>query len=78
MADKRSYKEVLASLETHIIYINNHLGNIDKHLEKQNTSIADHGKSIAKNSTWITAIRWVIGLIMVGAITWFTHLQGVW
>ncbi len=79
MTDKRSYKEILSSVETHFIYINNHLNNIDKHLERQNNSITEHGKSITKNSTWISAIKYMVYMLIVafiGAIT--TNRIGLW
>jgi len=47
----RRYTEVVASLETHIIYIGNHLKNIDSHLEKQNSSIDKHGNRLTALET---------------------------
>jgi len=78
MSDKRSYKDILASVETHFIYINNHLDNIDKHLERQNNSLTEHERSIAKNSTWIMAFRWIIGLLVVAIGACITGYLGVW
>ena len=57
MAEKRKYTEVLASIETHIQYISNHLANIDSHLEKQNTRLGNHDILITRNST---NIKWLI------------------
>lgn len=68
MREKRTYKEILASVETHIIHINNHLGNIDGHLETQNRRLSGHDKAIAKNTTWNLAYRWVVGVIITGLI----------
>ncbi len=79
MTDKRSYKDILASVETHFIYINNHLDNIDKHLERQNNSITEHGKLITGNSTWIKALRltvYIIIIVSIGAVT--TNRIGLW
>jgi len=79
MADKRSYKEVLASVETSLIYMNNHLGNIDSHLERQNNSLTEHGKSIAKNTTWISALKYAVYVIVIALIgTVTTGIIGVW
>lgn len=61
MADKRSYREIQASVETHLIYINNHLGNIDGHLEKINTINLAQEVKIAKNKTSIAWIKWIVG-----------------
>ncbi len=47
----RRYTEVVASLETHIVYISNHLKNIDSHMEKQNTSIDKHGNRLTALET---------------------------
>jgi len=47
----RRYTEVVASLETHIVYINNHLKNIDSHMEKQNSSIDKHGNRLTALET---------------------------
>jgi len=44
--ESRSYKEVLASLETHIEHMRNHLGNIDAHLGRINDKIYDQEKRI--------------------------------
>ena len=49
MADKRSYKETLASVETHFIYINNHLGNIDQHLNAINNTNLEQEVKIIRN-----------------------------
>lgn len=64
MAEGRTYKEVVASLETHIIYINNHLSNIDGHLEKLNTRTHDNEIQIAVNKTGISRIYKIGGGIL--------------
>ena len=65
MSDKerRSYKEIVASFETHIIYINNHLQNIDTHLERLNMTVND-------NKTRSKINKWAIG----GIVTWLTAI----
>ena len=82
MTEKRSYKTILASVETHFIYINNHLSNLDKHLEKINTTNLQQEVKIARNKDRINLILRIGGgllsLITAGAIAWVTHLQGVW
>ena len=49
--DKRGYTAVLASVETHIVYISNHLQNIDTHLERQNSNIEKHGNRLTALET---------------------------
>lgn len=84
MAEKRPYKEILASVETHIIYVNNHLQNIDSHLERINNRLTDHDKAIANNTARISMIIKVggglIGLItiLLGAGAIILKLFGVY
>ena len=47
----RRYTEVVASLETHIVYISTHLQNIDAHLERQNSNIDKHGNRLTSLET---------------------------
>ena len=54
MPDKRKYTETLASIETHFIYINNHLSNIDHHLEKINTTNLAQEVKIQRNKDRIS------------------------
>jgi len=56
MADKRSYTEILASVETHIVYVNNHLRNIDSHLEKINTTNLEQEVKIIRNKDRISLL----------------------
>jgi len=53
----RTPEEILASVETHIIYINNHLQSIDSHLERLNNSEDKQNVAITKNKT---NIGWVV------------------
>ena len=81
MADKRPYKEILASLETHFIYINNHLQNIDSHMEKINSTNLEQEVKIAKNKDRIS-LGYKIGggilsIIGAGGIAGIIHLLGV-
>lgn len=69
MAEKRTYKEVVASLETHIIYINNHLGNIDKHLNKLNERIGNSEVQTAVSKASISRIWKIGGGIFLGLLT---------
>jgi len=82
MSDSRSYKEILASVETALSYINNHLSNIDGHLEKINTTNLNQEVKIARNKDRIGLILKIGGSSLVvligGAVAWFIKLQGVW
>ena len=82
MADKRNYKDILASVETHFIYINNHLANIDSHLEKINTTNLEQEVKIAKNKDRIgLGYKLGGGLLTVlggGTIAGILHLFGVY
>ena len=77
MADKRTYTNVLieiegrlSSIETITQYQENHLGNIDKHLNKLNERTGDCEVSVAKNKTRIGLIYWVGGVLFSsGSIT---------
>ncbi len=83
MVEKRSYKEVLASLETHIIYINNHCKNVDSHLAKLNDTVADSKLEIARlkvNKLSTTSLYKIGGgllTIIGGAVTLVLKLTGV-
>jgi len=81
MADKRPYKEILASVETHFIYINNHLGNIDGHLEKINTTNLNQEVKIARNKDRISLIVKIGGVLLTllgGSLAFILHLLGVY
>ena len=49
MPENRTYKEVLAGVETSLTFINNHLGNIDQHLNKLNDRTTHNEIDIATN-----------------------------
>ena len=51
MAEKKSYTAVLSSLETHITYIKEDLGEIKEHLGKINNHLDDHSKRITITET---------------------------
>ena len=54
MADKRTYKEIVASIETSIGYIDNHLRNIDAHLNRLNERTGDCELLSARNKDRIS------------------------
>ena len=66
--DRRSYKQLVGIVETSLTYMNNHLGNIDSHLERLNNSIGKHGEALATNKTSIVWLWRIIGLFTVGLI----------
>ena len=51
---------------------------LEKHQAEANGYIRENMKLSTKNATWVIAFRWIIGALVLGAITWLTHLQGVW
>ena len=74
MSDKRTVKEILASVETSIQYIDNHLQNIDQHLNRLNerttkaeADCATNGEGIASNRRLIWGV--LIGIVLAGLIT---------
>jgi len=81
MTEKRRYTDIVASLETHIIYIQTHLRNIDAHLEKLNTQENRQNVAIAKNSVRI-GLLWKIGsgllALTAGAIATLLKIMGVY
>jgi len=66
--DRRPYKELVGVIETKLTYIENHLHNIDSHLEKLNGSVSEHGKAIATNKNTSVWLWRIIGLFIVGLI----------
>jgi len=83
MNDKRSYRDILASVETHFIYINNHLKNIDSHMGKINDTNLKQEVKIIRNKDRIGLLFKIIGgllLILAGGIITgaITYLQGLW
>ena len=82
MTEKRSYKEILASVETSLSYINNHLGNIDGHLEKINTTNLDQEVKIARNKDRI-GLGYKIGggifsVLSLALVALVLHLLGIY
>jgi len=54
---KRSYTDIVISLETSLGFIENHLKNIDQHLNKLNERTGNCEVATTKNTT---NIRWII------------------
>lgn len=85
---KRSYKDIVESLDkkmgeynVHIIYINNHLGNLDSHLEKINGTNLEQEVKIIRNKDRIHLISWIGGTLLTifitGAIAGVLQLLGI-
>lgn len=76
---KRTYTQIVASIETQIIYVETHLRNIDSHLEKLNTSQGKQDLQIGRNKN---NIGWVIKLggviIVLILIPLFLKMFGVY
>ena len=82
MSDKRTYTNVLIeiegrlrSIETINTYQENHLANIDKHLNKLNERTSDCEVSAAKNKTRIGALYWIFGVLFSGGGITFVVLK---
>ena len=69
MTEKRKYTEVLASIETHITYINTHLRNLDGHLEKINTTNLAQEVKILRNKDRIGLIYKIGGGLITILVT---------
>ena len=54
MINKRTYKETLVSIETHMIYIQTHLKNIDSHMAKINDTNLEQEVKLARNKDRIS------------------------
>lgn len=65
MNEKRTYTSVVASIETHIEHISNHLQNIDTHLERLNNSQGEQDEQISQNGNNITWVIKIGGGILV-------------
>jgi chromosome segregation ATPase len=57
MAKERTVKEILASIDTTLTYQENHLQNIDKHLERLNTRTGKSEVTIATNCEQIDSLK---------------------
>ena len=77
MPENRTYKEVLASIETHIAYINTHLGNIDQHLNKLNERTGKNESGINSNTIWRRVTIGVGTTVLLGIISWLFYLSGI-
>ena len=84
MPDKRTYTNVLIeiegrlrSIETINTYQENHLANIDKHLNKLNERTGDCEVATAKNKTRIGALYWILGVLFSGGGITFVVLKAI-
>lgn len=65
MTEKRSYRDIVISVDTHISHINNHLQNIDGHLEKLNNTNVEQSIAINRNKDRIVLFYKIGGGIAV-------------
>lgn len=77
MSDKKSYTEVVASFETHIIYIREDIGEIKEQLKVLNARTGDCEVQVAKNKTRIGLIYKIGGSILGVAAILATLAFGV-
>ena len=59
MTPKRTYTQVLSSIETHQEYTSTHLRNIDAHMARQNDKLYELEKSNTENKN---NIKWIVGI----------------
>jgi len=89
MGDKRSYKQLALDTEKHLMeynvqitYIENHLRNIDHHLEKINTTDLKQEVAIARNKDRISLIFRIGGglltLLTTGLVALILKLVGIY
>jgi len=72
MTEKRSYRDIVISVDTHISHINNHLQNIDSHLEKLNNTNVEQSIAINRNKDRIVLFYKIgggIAVVLAGLIT---------
>jgi len=50
---------------------------LEKHQAEQNGFILQNMKSIAKNTTWVYVLKWILGASIAGIISWLAHLEGL-
>ena len=80
MADKKTYTQVVTTIETHVDYIRLHLKNLDSHLERINNRITEHDKITTMNKANINNIWRVIGgmgLLLLALIPILLKVFGV-
>ncbi len=69
MAEKRKYTEVVASIETHILYMSKDIKSIKEHLGELNNHVGTQDVRITKNTS---NISWLMriggGLLTIGSI----------
>ena len=88
MVDKRKYTEVLRDLEVKMAeylltaqFINNHLQNMDGHLEKINTINLEQEIEIARNKDRISLgykLGGVLLTLLGGSLAFILHLLGLY
>lgn len=79
--NKRSYTDIVISVETSLSFIENHLKNIDQHLNKLNERTGDCEVLTATNSNnnkWIIRIGSGLFTILAGGVALVLKLFGVY
>ena len=64
MISKRKYTDTLVSLELVLSYMDNHLSNIDAHLQKQNDTIFEECKARIRNTNDLKWIKRIGGCLL--------------
>ena len=92
MTEKRKYTDVVIALETQMVYTNNHLQNIDAHLQRQNDKLESHGNRLTvletsatkpvnlskKQAVSLGSSMIVVGGFIAGVVQALGQLFGAW
>jgi len=76
--EEMNNKDLLIRIDERTQNIWKVLEQLETHQKEANGYIRDNMKSTARNTTWIAAMRWVMGIMIAGGATWLAHLQGFW
>lgn len=69
---------LLIRLDERVASIIRELKDQSKHQVEQNGYIKETIEKTARNSTWITAFKWIVSITIPAIILLVTHLYGVW
>ena len=70
--------ELLARLEERSLNIWKILERLEDHQIKQNGLLEHCAKTMVRNSTWITAFKWIVSISLPIIVLLVTRLYGLW
>ena len=71
-------KGLISRLDERTIFMCNTIEELKEHQEKANGFIQENNDRSIKNTTWIRALKWIIGGIGTALAMGLTHLNGLW